>query len=106
MRLAVRLPGCAPTAPGRGWAATPFTGSDASSPSSTVGLGREPVVDGCRYREALQAVKVNGGVAGNIVPDEAGVVLNHRFAPDRDEAAAEASLRPRCWRRHSRTATR
>jgi succinyl-diaminopimelate desuccinylase len=55
--------------------------------------GREPVIDGCQYREAVQAVKVQGGVAGNVVPDEASVLLNHRFAPDRDEAAAEAWMR-------------
>jgi succinyl-diaminopimelate desuccinylase len=54
---------------------------------------RRPVLDGCEYREALQAVRVEGGVAGNVVPDRASVVLNHRFAPDRDEAAAEAWLR-------------
>ena len=54
---------------------------------------REPVVEGCAYREALQAVHVEGGVAGNVVPDSSTIRLNHRFAPDRDAAEAEAAVR-------------
>ena len=54
---------------------------------------RQPVIQGCQYREALQAVLVGGGVAGNVVPDEATVTLNRRFAPDRSEVEAEAEVR-------------
>ena len=54
---------------------------------------RRPVLDGCEYVEQLQAVEVSGGVAGNVVPDEASVLINHRFAPDRSAEEAEASLR-------------
>lgn len=54
---------------------------------------RRPEVDGCEYREGLQAVAVTGGAAGNVVPDEASVTINHRFAPDRTPAEAEAHVR-------------
>jgi succinyl-diaminopimelate desuccinylase len=46
---------------------------------------REVDIDGCVYREGLQAVAVTGGVAGNVVPDHCAVTVNFRFAPDRSE---------------------
>jgi succinyl-diaminopimelate desuccinylase len=49
---------------------------------------RQVDIDGCVYREGLNAVSVSGGVAGNIVPDVCTVVVNFRFAPDRSEAQA------------------
>jgi succinyl-diaminopimelate desuccinylase len=54
---------------------------------------RRPVIDGLTYHEGLNAVGIDGGVAGNVLPDVCTVSVNHRFAPDRDEAAAEAFLR-------------
>ncbi|MEH6818737.1 MAG: succinyl-diaminopimelate desuccinylase [Dietzia psychralcaliphila] len=47
-------------------------------------------IDGCVYREGLQAVRMSAGVAGNTVPDEAWLDVNFRFAPDRDTGAALA----------------
>jgi succinyl-diaminopimelate desuccinylase len=54
---------------------------------------RHPVIDGCEFREALQAVRVEGGVANNVVPDRATVTINHRVAPDRTLEEAEAHVR-------------
>jgi succinyl-diaminopimelate desuccinylase len=54
---------------------------------------RQPVIDGLSYHEGLNAVGITGGVAGNVVPDECRISINHRFAPDRSEAAAEAHVR-------------
>ena len=54
---------------------------------------RRPVIDGLEYHEGLNAVFIEGGVAGNVVPDECVVRVNFRFAPDRSEADAEAFVR-------------
>ncbi len=54
---------------------------------------REPLIDGCRFREALVATLVSGGVARNVVPDEVLLDVNHRFAPDRTPQQAEAHVR-------------
>ncbi len=50
-------------------------------------------VDGLVYREGLNAVGVGGGIAGNVIPDEAWLTVNYRFAPDKDVAAALAHVR-------------
>lgn len=54
---------------------------------------RRPVIDGLTYHEGLNAVRIAGGVAGNVIPDECVVEVNHRFAPDRSEVEAEAFVR-------------
>jgi succinyl-diaminopimelate desuccinylase len=45
-------------------------------------------VDGLEYRESMNAVRINGGIAGNVIPDACEVEVNYRFAPDKDVAAA------------------
>jgi succinyl-diaminopimelate desuccinylase len=53
---------------------------------------RRVVIDGCEYREGLNAVRVEGGVSGNVVPDRCTITVNYRFAPDRDEEQALAHV--------------
>src|SRR3954452_4608737 len=54
---------------------------------------RRVEVEGCEFREAASAVLVDGGHAANVVPHTVTVTINHRFAPDRSPAEAEAALR-------------
>jgi succinyl-diaminopimelate desuccinylase len=54
---------------------------------------REVEIDGCRYREGLNAVSISGGVASNVIADECTVKVNFRFAPDRDADAAVGLLK-------------
>jgi succinyl-diaminopimelate desuccinylase len=50
-------------------------------------------LDGLVYREVVSAVRVDGGIASNVIPAEAGVELNFRYAPGRSREEAEARLR-------------
>ncbi|MFJ4769203.1 succinyl-diaminopimelate desuccinylase [Streptomyces uncialis] len=54
---------------------------------------RYPVIDGLEYREGLNAVRIEGGVAGNVIPDLCTVTVNFRYAPDRTEDEALAHVR-------------
>ena len=55
--------------------------------------GRQPTLDGCEYREAMQAGRVEGGVSGNVVPDLVTLTINHRYAPDRTSEQAADEIR-------------
>jgi succinyl-diaminopimelate desuccinylase len=59
-------------------------------------VGLEPLdveLDGLLYREVVSAVRVAGGIASNVIPAEASVELNFRYAPGRSRADAEQRLR-------------
>jgi succinyl-diaminopimelate desuccinylase len=92
MRAVIRTGGV------RAHTARPFTGRNAIHRIGPVlerisqWEGRIVVLEGCEYVEQLQAVAVQGGVAGNVVPDVAELTVNYRFAPDRDVNEARAFL--------------
>jgi succinyl-diaminopimelate desuccinylase len=54
---------------------------------------RSVPIDGLVYREGLNAVRIEGGHAGNVIPDSCAVTVNYRFAPDRSEEEALAHVR-------------
>jgi succinyl-diaminopimelate desuccinylase len=79
--------------------ARPWTGSNAIH-ALVEGLaplaGLEPLeveLDGLVYREVVSAVRVEGGIAANVVPARASVELNFRYAPGRSREEAEERLR-------------
>jgi len=79
--------------------ARPWNGHNAIHEAMTI-LGRlvayesqTVAVDGLDYREALSAVGIRGGVAGNVIPDECVVTVNYRFAPNTSGAQALAHVR-------------
>ncbi len=50
-------------------------------------------VDGLVFREVISVVRVEGGIAQNVVPDRAVAELNYRYAPGRTPESAERRLR-------------
>ncbi|NKE11017.1 M20/M25/M40 family metallo-hydrolase, partial [Kocuria subflava] len=54
---------------------------------------REIEVEGLVYREGLNAIRIQGGVAGNVIPDAARVEINYRFAPDKTLDQAQEHCR-------------
>jgi succinyl-diaminopimelate desuccinylase len=93
LRVLVRLAGQ------RAHVARPWSGRNAlhrlGPLLSAVGSwpARRVELEGCVYLESLQAVRAQGGVAANVLPDLVELELNYRFAPDRDVDAAGQALR-------------
>jgi succinyl-diaminopimelate desuccinylase len=88
LRVQVTVPGRRAHS-ARGWLGE--NAIHAAAPLLTTLVRYEPrsvEIDGCTYREGLNAVKIEGGVAGNVVPDVCTVTVNFRFAPDRTEEQA------------------
>lgn len=54
---------------------------------------REVPVEGLVYREGLNAVRIGGGVAGNVIPDLCEVEVNYRFAPGQSGEQAQQHVR-------------
>jgi succinyl-diaminopimelate desuccinylase len=50
-------------------------------------------IEGLVFREVVSVVRIDGGIAQNVVPAEASAELNFRFAPGRTVEQAEARLR-------------
>ena len=50
-------------------------------------------IDGCVYREGVNAVAITGGVATNVIPDACVVKINFRFAPDRSVSDAIEAMK-------------
>jgi succinyl-diaminopimelate desuccinylase len=50
-------------------------------------------IDGVSYAEQCEPVGISGGSGSNVLPDQATLIINHRFAPDRSAEEAEAWLR-------------
>jgi succinyl-diaminopimelate desuccinylase len=87
-----------------------FSGESAHSARPWTGVnaihqlvrGLEPIVslepadvelDGLVYREVVSAVRVEGGIAANVIPARALAELNVRYAPGRTPGDAERRLR-------------
>jgi succinyl-diaminopimelate desuccinylase len=54
---------------------------------------RDVEIDGLVFREVVSVTTIEGGIAGNVVPDHAQARVNFRYAPNRMPAEAEARLR-------------
>ena len=50
-------------------------------------------IDGLVFREVVSVTSIEGGIAGNVIPDRVEATVNFRYAPTRTPAEAEQRLR-------------
>lgn len=46
-------------------------------------IPKDVIIDNLKYKEGLNAVRINGGIAGNVIPDNVNIEINYRFAPNK-----------------------
>ena len=90
LRVEARIPGVAAHS-ARAWMGTNAIHAAAPLLAALDAYRPETVtVDGLAYREGMNAVKISGGIANNMIPAECIVTINYRYAPDKGLADALA----------------
>ncbi len=83
LRVEATVPGIAAHS-ARAWKGTNAIHGAAPILAALAGFRPETVtVDELAYREGLNAVRISGGIANNMIPAECIVTLNYRYAPDK-----------------------
>lgn len=93
LRLVATIPGRAAHS-ARAWRGVNAIHAAAAVISRIAAFGNPLVpVDGLDFRESLSVVRIRGGGANNVIPDEVELAVNYRFAPSKsgEEALAFAS---------------
>jgi succinyl-diaminopimelate desuccinylase len=93
LRVEARIPGVAAHS-ARAWKGTnaihgaaPLLAALAAYRPKTVAVG------GLAFREGMNAVRIAGGIANNMIPAECLVTVNYRYAPDKSRESALAVVR-------------
>ena len=88
LRVIAHFPGCAAHS-ARAWMGINAIHAMAPVIERIAAYGNPVVaVDGLEFRESLSVVRVEGGIANNVIPEAASMTVNYRFAPSKraDEA--------------------
>jgi succinyl-diaminopimelate desuccinylase len=81
----------------RPWLADNAIERAAAGIAALAAQGHNPVeFDGLQFVEVASVTRINGGVAGNVVPDRVECWLNYRYAPGRTQDEGLAQLEALC----------